>query len=319
MRIEWVKSVLSDGNHNAFTSLAFWRGSYWLAFRSGQGHGGVGKIVLLESTNLETWSRSIPANTPLDDRDPKLLATTDRLFLYWVAMSPSEDEEIGQTLVIETQDGSAWSNPQPAYLPGYSFWEPREHSGSLYVAADFDAGPPEAAPERRGQVELLRSEDGLTWRQIATITQGNMCTETALAFLPDGRLLAITRQNAPPHRPRFSLATPPYTQWQYVTGTFAFQGPAATLIDDTILVSGRVRAGEIEAAPDPHLRPMRTGLLTFDVDQMRLIWHCNLPTTLGEDLSYPGIVPLDERRALVSFYDGRELSASDIFLACIEV
>lgn len=319
MRIEWVKDVFSDGHHNAFTSLAFWRGCYWLTFRSGQSHGGVGKIVLLESSNLETWSKSIPADTPLDDRDPKLLATTDRLFLYWVAMPPSEDEQSAQTLVSSTRDGTAWSDPQPAYLPGYSLWQPKEHGGVFYVAADSDAGLPEVPPEKRSRVELLRSEDGLTWRRISTVTGGNMCTETALAFLLDERLLAITRQNAAPHHPRFSLATPPYGEWQHATGTFAFQGPAAELVHDTILVSGRVRASEVEAATDPDLGPTRTGLLAFDVEQMRLIWHCNLPTRAGEDVSYPGIVPLGERRALVSFYDGRRFAPSDIFLACVKL
>ena len=320
MRIEWVKKVFSDGRHNAFTSLVFWGDHYYLTFRSGDSHGGVGHIVLLESSDLGTWCKSVPADTEFDDRDPKLLATPDRLLLYWVAMSPSHDEGECRTLVSSTEDGETWVEPQPAYLPGYSLWKPKAHAGVFYVAADFDDAPPQAPPEKHGRVDLLCSEDGLTWSCVSTITEGNVCTETSLVFLPDDSLLAIARRNAAPNYPGLALAQPPYEEWRQTDGTLMLMGPAAEFVHGTIVVSGRVRAEEVESSPDPDLGSVRTGLLTLDPEEMRLTWHANFPTQFGEDLSYPSIVPFGESGALISFYDGRTRQPpSDIFLASIEL
>ena len=78
-------------------------------------------------------------------------------------------------------------------------------------------------------------------------------------------------------------------------------GPAAELIGDTVVVCCRGRKQEF---PDDAPGQYRTSLLTLDRANMKLNWHTNLPTEWGGDLSYAGILPLDDERFLLSFYDG---------------
>ena len=93
MRIEKVDKIFSDGRHNAFTSIEFWKGKYYVAFRSADSHasphevGGdtdlaSGHITLLESADAKEWSSSVVMDTQWDDRDAKLLATADRLYVF---------------------------------------------------------------------------------------------------------------------------------------------------------------------------------------------------------------------------------------------
>jgi len=65
---------------------------------------------------------------------------------------------------------------------GWLFWRPKSPDGKTwYVPAYW---------WEHGRSILLRSGDGLEWQQISTIYQGEGNDETAIEFLPDGRLLA---------------------------------------------------------------------------------------------------------------------------------
>ena len=291
MRVEKVEKVFSNGRWNGCTDICFWKGKYYIVFRSAGGHDKAypGCIIVLQSIDAKSWTASVAIDTDLDDRDPKLFATEERLYIYH--MTQPHDRSFASF----TTDGKEWSKPVPVYKDGYSFWKPRERGGVYYVAADI-----------RNKVELLRSEDGFDWQFVSFVTQGNKCTETALVFLKDDSLLAISRQNARPMYPRFSLSRPPYNEWEYAEGTFRFQGPAAELIGDTIIVGGRVLAADFESAPDKKLGDHRTALLTFNLEEMRLEWQTNLPTGWGGDLSYPGFLALGDDRVLMSFYDGKD-------------
>ncbi len=79
MQLKWIKKVYSDGTHNAFTGLAFFKGSYFLAFRNGERHSSPGgKKMLITSPDGENCSihsetvfltpAPLPANTPIDAR-----------------------------------------------------------------------------------------------------------------------------------------------------------------------------------------------------------------------------------------------------------
>ena len=329
MRIEQVDKAFSDGRHNAFTDIDLWRGRYYVTFRSAEGHAAphedpgnadrpTGRITLLESADARNWSSSVAMDTRWDDRDPKLLATSDRLYVFDTCLHGEGYRDASQeTLVSYTEDGRTWSAPVSAYQYGYGFWKPKLHAGVYYVAADVDESPPGTAPEQRGRVELLRSDDGLHWQPVSVITEGNRCTETALVFLRDGSLLAITRQRL------ISVSPPPYTDWSRTEANlpFGMPGPAAELIGDTVVVSCRVSRNDF---PDDQPGTRRTGLFTLDVESLTLHWHANLPTQWGGDVSYAGILPTRGGRALVSYYDGQPYAAgarvrSDIMLATIDV
>jgi hypothetical protein len=335
IHVEDVKTIFSDGKHNAFTSMTAWKGKYFIAFRSATTHAtpcdegwkdsslAPGQVMLAESTDLQSWTTSVVLDTQHDDRDPKILATKDRLYIYCPSIiGPGEKTMAQETYMVFTDDGRHWTSPVSAYRYNYGFWKPKTHQGVHYVAADIDVTPP--GGRQMMQVELLRSEDGQLWQPVSTITRGGKRTETALVFLDDDSLLAICRQNV------LTVARPPYTEWKqvgagegqrYKTMPIGIPGPAAERIGDSVVVCCRGRKQEF---PDDGPGQYRTSLFTLNRQQMSLQWHCNLPTEWGGDLSYASILPQDENRFLVSYYDGQLYEKgvpkrSDIKLAQVRI
>ena len=332
MYIEKVDKLFSDGRHNAFTDIDIWKGKYYIVFRSADSHAsphevdsstkiGLGHITLMESIDAKNWSPFVVMDTRWDDRDPKLLATKDRLYVFATSMHGDGYREASQeTLVTYTEDGSSWTDPVSAYRYGYGFWKPKKYDGDYYVAADVDEAPIEASIQEKGRVELLRSRDGLHWQKISVITEGNSCTETSLVFLDKSSLIALIRQKGA-QSPLISRH--PFSKWDPLMDTpnFGLQGPAAELIGETVLFSCRVHKNIF---PDEQPGIARTGIFIMDVASGELHWQFNMPTQWGGDVSYAGILPVGKDRALISYYDGQpykdgESQQSDIMLATIVV
>jgi len=190
-----------------------------------------------------------------------------------------------QTMMSFTEDGMLWSEPTPVYEHGFSLWKPVTHDGTHYVAADIMTG------ERR--VELLQSKDGIHWQKVSTILTGAY-TETALLFLPDNTLMAVSRQG------KVSLAAPPYEDFKVYSG-INVGGPAAALVGKTILVSGRTSN---LAHPDDQPGNSRTGLYLFDRATKEFHHQMNMLTKWGGDDSYPHFLTLDDQRVLMTWYTG---------------
>ena len=332
VHIEKVETIYSDGRHNAFTSICRWRGKYCIAFRSALSHASPsdigwedkalqgGCIKLLESVDLQSWSASTVIDTKYDDRDAKLLATDTRLLVYATTIGKGGRQ---QTWMSYTEDGAHWRAPVKAYASDYAFWQPKEHGGAYYVAADIDDSPTGTEVAERGRVDLLRSTDGIDWQRVSTITAGNCCTETDLVFLRDGRGLAVVRQNL------LALAEAPYTTWKEhridpKDLRLGFPGPAAVQLGEVVIIVCRalcddsVDLGKVPA-PD-----CVTRIYTLDVESMELIGQADLPARWNGDLSYAGILRQGEDRLVVSSYDGEKYEGgvfkrSDIMLASIRV
>ena len=171
-----------------------WRGRYYVAFRSAGTHAATwedgwgdvpatyGRIMLLESADLRTWTRSVILDSEYDDRDPKLLATEERLYVFSTTIiGPARLTMPQETYLSFTEDGRSWCRPVSAYRYNYGFWKPQTHEGVHYVAADVDITPPNVA-ELDQQVELLSSLDGHLWQPVSVIVRGSRCTETELCF-----------------------------------------------------------------------------------------------------------------------------------------
>ena len=304
--------------YNSFTNMDFWHGKYYVTFRQAiKHHQSTCRVVLLESTDLENWTETIVLDRPtIDDRDNKFLSTPERLILYTVPYPTT-------TEVMYTEDGVTWSSPVEAApaLPGAQFWKPKSHNGIYYTGADVG-----------NSTYLLKSPDGInSWEVVSTITSLYGPTETSLVFLKDDRLLALVRINDKVPGATvggFYLSSPPYTSW--TTGTIDeshhFSGPAAALVNDTILVASRTLVEDWGLPPEPPLANQRTALYTFDVKTMSLGFPVMLPTREGGDSSYPGILPTGRNRAVMCWHDGdtdygsEDPSAiSNIWLAHIKI
>lgn len=317
LTVEWTRRIYSTAGepkqYNSFTNMAKWKGRYYVVFRQAVHHGvSDSAIMLLESDDLKTWSVRELINTEHDDRDPKILASNDRLFVYSDTLLPDNQDEM---MLTWTDDGSSWSRPEKIYQTGWQLWKPKWHDGAFYVAADC---------VRCGhRSELLRSADGIHWESVSLISSRNLPTETAITFLPDNRLLAVIRQNIEGHPPGFAIADPPYTNWALSSGQGHFSGPAVDVIGETVVVASRTVLEDWGLPMEPGLEHQRTALYTFDLANMSLQLQTMLPTETGGDSSYPGIQPIGNDRALVSWYDGSTTwhhpSVSNIWLAQVRL
>ena len=70
-----LKTIHSDGRHNAFTDIIIWNGYFYVSFRTAESHGIIpnGDIIIIRSKDLVTWKMCAKINSGGDDRDPKLI------------------------------------------------------------------------------------------------------------------------------------------------------------------------------------------------------------------------------------------------------
>ncbi len=291
-----VRKLVADGRHNAFTALARWRDEYWLAFRSGTDHNSAdGDIVVMRSADAEKWTEAFRLNVLPDDRDPQFLVTPKRLFLYDQAMKGRELT----CFVTYTDDGKTWSKPEPVYEPRFILWKPCTHEGRHYAAAHKKD---ETSGGRGREVHLVVSEDGLAWRKISTIREGNWESETTLLFGSKGHLTAFLRQKYGSPTCEILEADPPYTEWKprpagvtHLSGHSAHTFRGVTyLISRTMEYPTRKSGTMIYTYPDGKLHP-----------------YCELPS--GGDCAYAEAVQVGEEM-LVSYYSSHE-KGTNIYLA----
>ena len=144
------------------------------------------------------------------------------------------------------------------------------------------------------EAALLESVAGLVWRFHSFLqeTEGN---ETAFFFESDGTLVGVSR--APREASVILRSRPPYREWTRTDIPIYIGGPVLTRWNDRLLVGGR------RMTPQGH----RTTLWWLDGTQ--LTPTAELPS--DGDNSYPGIVVLDRRRALLSWYSTHERDAKN--------
>jgi len=86
--IKDMKKIYSDGRHNAFTDMEYWKGYYYVTFQNAGGHavpGDYGDILVIRSQNLKEWDVCVRLSLgdDHDDRDPALLDMGDELGVFF--------------------------------------------------------------------------------------------------------------------------------------------------------------------------------------------------------------------------------------------
>ena len=77
--IKDMKKIYSDGRHNAFTDMEYWKGYYYVTFQNAGGHavpGDYGDILVIRSQNLKGWNVCVRLSSG-DDHDDRGLAFLD--------------------------------------------------------------------------------------------------------------------------------------------------------------------------------------------------------------------------------------------------
>jgi len=323
VRVSNVRRLFHNGEHNAFTDLARFRGRFYLTFRScPDGHSvhPTASIIVLSSIDAKSWEQVHRFRVKArDTRDPHFLVFKEKLFIYtgtWYSgeRSPpgsARDLNLHLGYAVWSRDGRRWNGPVMLEGTfGHYIWRAATFGEMAYLCGRRKAGFA-VGPRGKGiEVEslMLESEDGLIWRKRA-VFQEVRGDETAFQFEPDGRIVAICRRGSA--TAQLCLSRPPYTLWERRDLDRYIGGPLLARWGGRHVVGGRKFTGQ---------RGPRTSLCWLAGGNLKEF--AELPS--GGDNSYPGLVELSSTRALVSWYSshesdekGRAITA--IYLADLEL
>lgn len=317
VRIESIRQVYNDGDHNAFTDLCQFKGHYYLTFRTCPGGHMLytsSRILVLRSEDGGGWQQVHSFSVPERDvRDPHFVVFGDKLFVYsgtWL-VNPDDpnDTDMNEQLGygVWSTDGTTWSEPHAMDgTHGHYIWRgvavSNDGDDAVYLCGrrlrDFEPVPNKADRKERTETWLLRSTDGLTWTP-HSLLQPQHGDETAFVLEDDGSLLAISRSGNLPAQ--VCRTAPPFTEWSRTDLDRYIGGPMVARWGDRYLVGGRNRQDQ----DNPF-----TALYWLVDEQLEEL--AQLPS--GGDNSYPGFVLLAPDHGLLSYYSSHEGVAS-IYLA----
>lgn len=162
-----------------------------------------GRAMLIRSTdNGKTWSKpETILDTPWDDRSPDLVELPDGTILCTLFTYPGLEDAQGdpavacRTAVIRSTDGGRTWEQELRRLP--SPFGSDATDGPAIVLKDGSVllavygSPSKGVPEQNA---IFRSRDqGRSWELLSVIKADHEMSESALAELPDGRLVLIAR------------------------------------------------------------------------------------------------------------------------------
>lgn len=180
---------------------------YFLVWRTAPTHFASAdtKLHIVRSVDQETWTHEATLAMGTDLREPRFLSWNGELLLYFAALGASAtDFEPGQTYHVVRDASGSWGAPQLTFDDGFIPWRFYDWDGAPVMVGytggadiyDFgDTGTD--APQL--EVKLLTTADGRSWSALvpgaATVHTGGG-SETAMARLEDGSLLAVMRNEA---------------------------------------------------------------------------------------------------------------------------
>lgn len=303
MKVMEVKKIYSDGNHNAFTGIVRFDNRYLVVFRNGTGHMSFdGKIKILASVDLETWTTAAEIIAPAGDdlRDPKIIVFQNRLLLYGGIRREVNGKTFNQSQLHTSTDGIHW---EAAVLTGIddTFWLWGLAAGSDRIFGAAYSRNPEGGFRCR----LYRSADGNNWQPLYDFpTDAN---ETALDLGPDGKLYALCRNENAPFQPEmFIFSDPDHPELnEHFTLNSVLQGPMIKRHDGSCLIAGRRwdSVDKDEFWSNVKDNPRRVDLLWLD-DNRRVIPIATLPS--GGDCSYAAWAQTNNTDAVLSYYSSHE-------------
>jgi len=315
IRVENLRRIFHNGEHNAFTDLVRFKGKFYLTFRSCRdGHmvHPTASIIVLVSDDAKAWRQVHRFSVEKrDTRDPHFLVFRDRLFVYtgtWFSGATTlkrEGYDLNKHLGFAawSDDGAAWHSP--VMLDGtfgHYIWRASAFGGKAYLCGRRKAGFSDAPRGERREVEsvMLESDDGLIWRKRALFQEIDG-DETASLFEPDGRVLAVGRRgNA---NAQLLRSAPPYSVWERKDLDRYIGGPLLVKWGSNYIVGGRHNTKD---GP-------RTSLCWLVGDKLQEF--AEFPS--GGDNSYPGFVELAPNRALVSYYSSHDRDAAGKVITAI--
>lgn len=316
VRAESVRRVFHNGEHNAFTDLVRYKGTYYLTFRScPDGHmvHPTSSILILASADGNEWRQVHRFSVPMRDvRDPHFLIFQQRLFVYtgtWYCGERSPERfDMNQQLgyAVWSVDGAKWEGPRMLEgTYGHYIWRAAAVGGKAYLCGRRKRAFIETKTRQEQDVSvesaMLTSDDGLVWRT-AGLFQETYGNETAFLFEKDGSVLAVARGGGS-RNAEVVRARAPYREWRRADLGRYVGGPLVARWGSRYLVGGRKQT---PAGP-------RMALSWLAGDRLEEL--IELPS--GGDASYPGFVALSHSRGLLSYYSSHEKDSAGKVMTAI--
>ena len=314
-KIEWVRRIYEDGWHNAFTDFQFFKSRYYICFRNGFSHvSPEGKAVVISSDDLAGWRRTgVPVNTTGDDRDPHMVATEDRLFVYAGNVTRPDPVQHGdevsrlvRSVCSFSEDGQAWTEPRQVYRDGYWLWGVGRGNDRFYgLAYGYETAGRDRKPT---ELHLLQSTDGLDWERVSVVTRNG---SEATFRITDAGTMRIAIRGGDDNRFTLASAEPPYTDWRLQDMGQVIPAPRLVETGGREYVIGRrhVRApgGPGDANDSGRIVERRTSI--WRVEEDGVVHVLDLPS--GGDTSYVGAVQHEDGALLLSYYSQHEVETGE--------
>lgn len=304
MKIDWVKNVFSDGNHNAFTGLTRFRDSYYLAFRSAPGHvSDEAEQVIMASPNGQDWTIFSRQNfsslwgNPIDYRDSSFLATDERLLLYSFCtpvINGERQRSFTQAQILSDQN-ETWSSPKIVHAET-RLWKPTRINNRFYaIGYHRDANGVLTA-------YFHQSIDGFHWKPTGRVGAGS---EACLFSPKPNRIQVFLRTETPPYHLEVLEGEFPFEIWtKRFESNVIIQCPHVETWRGRLLLIGRERPDYMKTAnlKQPSFSQHRTKI--WELSNNTFTELLELPS--AGDTAYAGTAFTPEGDLLVSYYSRHE-------------
>jgi hypothetical protein len=287
-------TVVRDGMHNGFPSLAYWRDAYWLSFSKGERHAPstANRGCLLVSTDRQRWLPAADTNLlggsgglrplPVDD------GTMAGLIATW--QYSESKTRILQNMITFTTDGYRWAEPVPILPLKYSVFGIRQFQGQWYAMAYLHDGD-------RRELFLMVSPDLLQWEQRCRIgLPEDRVNESDIIFQPDGEAWVVARTKRPGDHAWFCTARPPYTQWEFIDLKTRIHAPKILLHQGKYYVAGRCLPSELGETA----WPFGHSLCVWELTRGAVKPVLRIPA--AGDCAYCGIIEDPRGRVCLAYY-----------------
>ncbi|MFN0102519.1 MAG: sialidase family protein [Bryobacteraceae bacterium] len=303
-----VTRIWDKPSHAAFGDLIRWNSHWFAVFREGRGHAPSegkpddGKLRVLSSRDGDKWQSEALLEEPgVDLRDAHLSVTKDNRLMIVAGGSyyPNGEYKTRQSRAFFSKDAKKWTPPAPVLEDGHWLWRVTWHKGIAYGVSKYGPDP--------RKIRLVKSVDGVKWENITELAVPGG-DETALRFLPDGRMVALTRRTWDDGNIAWiGTSKPPYKDWTWNPSGYFIGGPNVAILPNGLWVAGgRLYEGGDRTKPHTEI-----GELTPTGFTPKL----RLPS--GGDSSYPGFVWHDN--LLWTLYYSSHEGKTSIYLAKIRV
>ncbi len=196
--------VLPQASNNNL-DVALLEGALYLAFRTAPSHFASPDTAMYVVRSVDggtTWTHELTLAMGTDLREPRLLAFDGKLFLYFAVLGADSSDFEPQGSMVVVREGGQWSEPAWLFENDFIPWRVRTIDGVPYMIGYTNGGDiydfeSDALPAI--EVRWLTSGDGLAWTAVVPgqeVVQTGGGSETDWVVLPDGAVLAVTRNEA---------------------------------------------------------------------------------------------------------------------------